>query len=91
MLGEMTRLVGSEHSISVSGLSDVTQILDDIENSRLRDVEFVEAFGEVVSLEEIKATPALGGMALVNRARLSVQSVSKEEFQLLRKMGRKKK
>ena len=42
MLGEMTRLVGSEHSISVSGLSDVTQILDDIENSRLRDVEFVE-------------------------------------------------
>ncbi len=43
MLGEMTRLVGKEHSISVSGLSDVTQILDDIENSRLRDVEFVEA------------------------------------------------
>jgi Fe-S-cluster-containing hydrogenase component 2 len=43
MLGEMTRLIGSERSISVSGLSDVTKILDDIENSRLRDVEFVEA------------------------------------------------
>jgi iron only hydrogenase large subunit-like protein len=43
MLGEMTRLVGSEHSLSVSGLSNVTQILDDIENSKLRDVEFVEA------------------------------------------------
>jgi iron only hydrogenase large subunit-like protein len=43
MLGEMTRLIGSEQSISVSGLSDVTKILDDIENSRLKDVEFVEA------------------------------------------------
>jgi hypothetical protein len=43
MLGEMTRLVGSERTIAVSGLSDVTKILDDIENSRLRDVEFVEA------------------------------------------------
>jgi iron only hydrogenase large subunit-like protein len=43
VLGEMTRLIGSERSIAVSGLSDVTKILDDIENSRLRDVEFVEA------------------------------------------------
>jgi iron only hydrogenase large subunit-like protein len=43
MLGEMTRLVGPERSISVSGISDVTKILDDIENSRLRDLEFVEA------------------------------------------------
>jgi Fe-S-cluster-containing hydrogenase component 2 len=42
MLGEMTRLIGAEHSIAVSGMSDVTKILDDIENSKLRDVEFVE-------------------------------------------------
>lgn len=42
MLGEMTRLIGSERSIAVSGLSDVTKILDDIENSRLRDVQFAE-------------------------------------------------
>jgi iron only hydrogenase large subunit-like protein len=42
MLGEMTRLIGSERSIAVSGLSDVTKILDDIENSKLRDVEFAE-------------------------------------------------
>ena len=54
------------------------------------DLEFVEAFPQVLSLEEIKATPALGEMALVKRARLSVQPVTKEEFQLLRKMGRKK-
>jgi iron only hydrogenase large subunit-like protein len=43
MLGEMTALIGSERTISVSGLSDVTRILDDIETGRLRDVEFVEA------------------------------------------------
>ncbi|MFH1312581.1 MAG: [Fe-Fe] hydrogenase large subunit C-terminal domain-containing protein [Candidatus Eisenbacteria bacterium] len=42
MLGEMTRLIGAEHSIAASGMSDVTKILDDIENSKLRDVEFVE-------------------------------------------------
>ena len=54
------------------------------------ELEFVEAFGGVVSLEEIKATADLGGMVLVNRARLSVQPVAKEEFQLIRKMGRKK-
>ena len=53
------------------------------------DVGFQEAFPEVVSLERIKATPELGEMALVRRARLSVQPVSKEEFHLIRRMGRK--
>ena len=43
MLGEMTRLLGSEHLIAVSGLSDVTKVLEDIENSKLRNVEMVEA------------------------------------------------
>jgi predicted RNA-binding protein with PUA-like domain len=54
------------------------------------DVAFVEAFNEVLSLEEIRATPELGEMALVKRARLSVQPVAKEAFQLIRRMGRKK-
>jgi predicted RNA-binding protein with PUA-like domain len=52
------------------------------------DVEFKEAFPEVVSLNEIKATPELGEMTLVKRARLSVQPVTKEAFTLIRKMGR---
>jgi len=43
MLGEMTRLLGSERGIAVSGLSDVTRILDDVESGRLRGVDFVEA------------------------------------------------
>jgi predicted RNA-binding protein with PUA-like domain len=52
------------------------------------DVDFVERFPEVVSLHEIKATPALGEMALVKKPRLSVQPVTREEFRLIRKMGR---
>ena len=54
------------------------------------DLAFAEAFNEVLSLEEIRATKELGQMALVKRARLSVQPVEKAEFQLIRKMGRKK-
>lgn len=55
------------------------------------DVSFVEAFSEVVSLEEIKAAPDLGEMVLVKRARLSVQPVKREEYQSILKMGWKKK
>ena len=54
------------------------------------DVEFVEAFPEVVTLNEIKAKAELAEMALVKRARLSVQPVTKEEFQVIRKMGRRR-
>lgn len=63
----------------------------DPENPRwyMVDVEFVEAFPQVVSLAEIKETPELGEMTLVKRARLSVQPVEKKEFELIRKMGRK--
>jgi iron only hydrogenase large subunit-like protein len=43
MLGEMTRFLGSERLIAVSGLGDIIKIFDDIENSRLRDVDLVEA------------------------------------------------
>jgi len=43
MLGEMTRLLGEERSIAVSGLTDVVKVLDDIENSKLRDVDHIEA------------------------------------------------
>lgn len=65
----------------------------DPENPRwfMVDVEFVEAFPEIVSLEEIKGTTELEEMTLVKRARLSVQPVEKAEFDLVKKMGRSKK
>ncbi len=42
-LGGITRAVKMENWLAVSGLDHVTKILDDIENSRLRNVDFVEA------------------------------------------------
>jgi predicted RNA-binding protein with PUA-like domain len=51
-------------------------------------VEFVEAFPRVVSLDEIRAAPALAKMPLVNKSRLSVQPVSPEEFEAIVALGR---
>jgi iron only hydrogenase large subunit-like protein len=42
-LGGITRAVEMENWLAVSGLDHVMKILDDIENSRLRNVDFVEA------------------------------------------------
>jgi len=51
----------------------------------------VEKFPEVVSLATLKETKALRDMMVTSRsARLSVQPVSKEHFELVRKMGRRK-
>jgi predicted RNA-binding protein with PUA-like domain len=64
----------------------------DPENPRwfMVDVEFVEAFPEIVGLNEIKAEEDLAEMALLKRPRLSVQPVTKEEFGAIRKMGRRR-
>ncbi|NIN01478.1 MAG: 4Fe-4S dicluster domain-containing protein [candidate division Zixibacteria bacterium] len=42
-LGGITRAVEMENWLAVSGLDHVMKIFDDIENSRLRNVDFVEA------------------------------------------------
>jgi iron only hydrogenase large subunit-like protein len=42
-LGGMTRTVDMENWLAVSGLDHVMKILDDIENSKLRNIDFVEA------------------------------------------------
>jgi iron only hydrogenase large subunit-like protein len=42
-LGGITRAAEMENWLAVSGLDHVMKILDDIENSRLRNVDFVEA------------------------------------------------
>ena len=45
------------------------------------DIGFVEKFPREVSLPEIRATSELSEMVLVNRSRLSVQPVTKAEFE----------
>lgn len=56
------------------------------------DIRFVERFPEIVPLSTLKETPGLENME-VNRkgSRLSVQPVTKEEFEIVRKLGRRKK
>ena len=51
------------------------------------DVAPVKPFKRAVTLEEIKATPALAEMDLVRRSRLSVQPVSDEHWALICRMG----
>jgi len=51
------------------------------------DVAADKAFPRPVTLEQIKATPKLKDMVLVNNSRLSVQPVSDAEWQLICKMG----
>ncbi|HEV7515481.1 MAG TPA: EVE domain-containing protein [Thermoanaerobaculia bacterium] len=55
------------------------------------DVRFVEAFPAIIPLETLKATPGLEQMMVVQRgSRLSVQPVAKAEFEIVRKLGRKR-
>ncbi len=51
------------------------------------DVRAVRAFEKSVTLAQVKATPALATMSLITSARLSVQPVTAQEWQLICKMG----
>jgi len=52
-------------------------------------VEFVEAFKDVVSLETLKNTKGLEKMVVIKKgSRLSVQPVSKDEYDIVVRLGR---
>jgi predicted RNA-binding protein with PUA-like domain len=54
------------------------------------DVEFVEKFPRVVSLEEMRGTKGLEEMPVLKRGmRLSVMPVTKAQFEIVRGLGRK--
>ena len=46
--GSITQAVKMQNWLAVSGLDHVKQILDDIENSRLRNIDFVEALAHML-------------------------------------------
>ncbi len=53
------------------------------------DVVFVERFAAVVSLETLKATKGLEDMMVIQKgSRLSVQPVTKAEFDIVTRLGR---
>ncbi len=51
------------------------------------DIKAVKALPRPVTLDEIKDTPSLAEMVLVNNSRLSVQPVSDGEWDIICKMG----
>ncbi|HEX9653245.1 MAG TPA: EVE domain-containing protein [bacterium] len=54
------------------------------------DIKWKQSFKRLVPLQEIKQTPALQNMKLVQKGmRLSVQPVTREEFEKIREMGMK--
>ena len=53
------------------------------------EVAFVELFKNPVTLAEVKARPDLKSMQLVTHSRLSVQKVTKEEFEQVLKLSTK--
>jgi len=55
------------------------------------DLEFVERFPDVVPLETLKSTRGLEKMVVTQKgSRLSVQPVTKPEFEIVTKLGRAK-
>ncbi len=55
------------------------------------DLKFVEKFRQVVPLEVLKKTPGLESMVVTQKgSRLSIQPVTKAEFAIVVRLGRKK-
>ena len=53
------------------------------------DIRFVERFPRVVSLDTLKSTPGLQDMVVTKKgSRLSIQPVTKREFDIVTKLGR---
>jgi len=54
------------------------------------EIEFVEKFPTFVPLDELRQTPGLEQMPLINRSRLSVQPVTDAEYDIIVALGRQK-
>jgi predicted RNA-binding protein with PUA-like domain len=54
------------------------------------DIRFVERFPEIIPLSTLKETPGLEKMVVNQKgSRLSVQPVTKQEFEIVKRLGRK--
>lgn len=91
-IGDECFFYHSVHEKRVVGIVKVTALAHpdsttDDERWECVDVEAVKAVPNPVTLDEIKGTPALKDMILVNNSRLSVQPVTDKEWKLICKMG----
>ena len=78
----------------VTGLAEVSreaQPEPDDPTWSMVDIRFVEKFANIVPLEVLKQTKGLEEMVVTRKgSRLSVQPVTKSEFDIVAKLGRKK-
>ncbi|HYO75552.1 MAG TPA: EVE domain-containing protein [Thermoanaerobaculia bacterium] len=78
----------------VSGLAEVSREARPEpadETWSMVDIRYVDKFAEVVPLETLKATAGLEKMVVTQKgSRLSVQPVTKSEYDIVVKLGRKK-
>ena len=76
----------------VTGLAEVSRegYPDPEEPWTLVDIRFVEKFPHLVPLETLKATRGLEEMVVTKKgSRLSIQPVTKREYEIVVKLGRK--
>ena len=91
-LGERGFFYHSNEGKAVVGIVEVSaEIHPDSTSEDARwecvDIKAVADLPKPVTLEDIKAEPSLKAMVLVNNSRLSVQPVTREEFETICRMG----
>ncbi|KMO10247.1 EVE domain-containing protein [Methylobacterium indicum] len=91
-LGEQGFFYHSNEGKAVVGIVEVIRTYypdhtDETGRFGMVDLKAVVALPRPVTLDAIKAEPALREMVLVNNSRLSVQPVSEAEWALVRRMG----
>ena len=84
-------------SAEPSGVSGIAEVSREARPERkdsewsMVDIRFVEKFPDVVALERLKETPELKDMMVTKRGvRLSVQPVTKQQFDTVRKLAKKR-
>jgi len=78
-----------------SGVSGIAEVVREAHPEKeepwvMVDIGFVEKFPEVVPLDTLKTTRGLENMVVTRKgSRLSIQPVTKPEFDIVTKLGRK--
>lgn len=91
-IGDKAFFYHSNKGLEIVGIVEVVKEYypdhtDPTERFGMVDFKAVKAMPNPVTLEQIKATPALSDMALVKQSRLSVSPVRDDEWDLICDMG----
>lgn len=91
-LGDLGFFYHSNEGKEIVGIVEVIRTFhpdptDETKKFGMVDVKAVRPLKKSVTLADIKATKSLSAMSLVTSARLSVQPVTKDEWDIILKMG----